>query len=136
MNVGVAFICGLMMSVGLLVSGMANPAKVLGFLDVAGAFDPTLAFVMMGALVVTTFGYRWAQRAQKPVCADGFSFPGKTKPDAPLVIGAVLFGIGWGLAGFCPGPALVGVGLGQSKAALFVLAMLVGMFLGRKVFNK
>ena len=120
------------MSLGLIISGMVNPQKVIGFLDVFGHFDPTLAFVMAGALFVAFIGFRLAGNS-KPLLCDTFDLPKKNKIDAPLIGGAALFGIGWGLAGFCPGPALVSVGLGFSKAFIFVLAMLVGMLIAKEI---
>jgi len=128
MYIFTAMLSGLMMSLGLIISGMINPAKVIGFLDVFGHFDPTLAFVMAGALIVTSIGFRLIG-CSKPVLCECFDLPKKNKIDAPLVLGSALFGIGWGLAGFCPGPALVGAGLGLSKAMIFVFFMLIGMFL-------
>ena len=118
------------MSMGLIISDMVNPQKVIGFLDWFGHFDLTLAFVMIGALIVAAVGYRLVGNS-KPLLCENFDLPKKNKIDAPLIMGAVLFGIGWGLAGFCPGPALVGVGLGLPKAVIFVVAMLTGMFLAR-----
>jgi uncharacterized membrane protein YedE/YeeE len=129
-----AFISGLIMSAGLIISGMVNPQKVIGFLDLFGHFDPTLAFVMAGALSVTAVGYRLIGRS-KPLLCESYDMPKKHKIDRPLVMGAVLFGAGWGMAGFCPGPAIVGVGLGLYKAMVFVIAMLAGMFLARKIVN-
>lgn len=134
MYIFAAFASGLIMAAGLIISGMVNPLKVIGFLDIFGRFDPTLAFVMAGALCVTAIGYRLAGKS-KPLLCDQFDLPKKSKIDKPLVLGAAMFGIGWGLAGFCPGPAIVGVGLGLSKAMVFVLAMLTGMFLARKTVN-
>lgn len=126
-----AFISGLVMSLGLIVSGMVNPQKVIGFLDIFGSFDATLVFVMGGALFVTSIGFRWIG-CSKPLLCESFDLPKKNRIDAPLILGAALFGIGWGLAGFCPGPAIVGVGLGFFKAIIFVVAMLIGMFLAKK----
>ena len=126
----ISFLSGLVMSMGLVISGMINPRKVIGFLDIFGHFDATLAFVMAGALGVAFIGYRW--RCSKPLLCECFDLPKKNKMDTPLILGSAIFGIGWGLAGFCPGPALVGVGLGYPKAIIFVLAMLAGMFLARK----
>ncbi|MBF0490797.1 MAG: YeeE/YedE family protein [Candidatus Omnitrophica bacterium] len=133
MMIFMAFISGLMMSMGLILSGMINPQKVIGFLDLFGHFDPTLAFVMVGALSVAFIGYHWIGRLSKPVLCEGFDLPKKNKIDMPLITGAAIFGIGWGLAGFCPGPAIVGLGLGFPKAVIFVLAMLAGMFLARMI---
>lgn len=130
-----SFLCGLIMSVGLIISGMVNPQKVIGFLDLFGHFDPTLAFVMVGALSVAFIGYRLIGSSKPLLCAN-YDLPKKNKIDAPLIWGAVIFGIGWGLAGFCPGSALVGVSLGLPKAVIFVFAMLIGMFIARKFIKK
>ncbi len=130
----VAFICGLIMSLGLIISGMTNPQKVIGFLDMFRHFDPTLAFVMAGALLVAGVGFR-VVGCGKPLLCECFDLPKKNKIDAPLIIGAAIFGVGWGLAGFCPGPAIVGVGLGLLQAGVFVPAMLLGMFFARKVLK-
>ena len=130
MYIFMAFISGLIMSIGLSVSGMINPKKVIGFLDLFGAFDPTLVFVMLGALSIAAVGYRFVGYS-KPLLCDCFDLPKKNKIDRKLILGAAIFGAGWGLAGFCPGPAIVGVGLGLPKAVVFVCAMLIGMFLAR-----
>lgn len=135
MYIIMALISGLIMSMGLIISGMINPKKVIGFLDVFGNFDPTLAFVMAGALCVTAIGYRLIG-CSKPLLCECFDLPKKNRIDATLIMGSVLFGMGWGLAGFCPGPAIVGVGLGLFKAIIFVAAMLVGMFLARKMVRQ
>lgn len=131
MQIIMAFISGIIMSWGLTVSGMVNPKKVIGFLDIFGHFDPTLAFVMVGALLVAAIGYRLIGCCSKPVLAECFDVPTKNKIDPPLILGAAIFGFGWGLAGFCPGPAIVGIGLGLNKAIVFVAAMLLGMYLAR-----
>lgn len=133
MQIIIALICGLLMSIGLIVSDMVNPQRVIGFLDIFGRFDPTLVFVMAGGLLVASIGYFWVGRFAKPVLCEQFSLPTKKVIDVPLILGAVLFGVGWGLAGFCPGPVIVGVGLGLAKAFVFVLAMLLGMFLAKKL---
>lgn len=122
-----ALASGALFGAGLVVSGMVNPAKVLGFLDIAGAWDPSLAFVMAGAIPVGAAGYALGRRRAAPLCAPAFGPPPRGTPDARLVGGAVLFGLGWGLAGFCPGPALAALSFGGWKAALFVGAMLAGM---------
>lgn len=132
MFIAMAFVCGLMMSLGLIISGMVNPQKVIGFLDIFGNFDPTLAFVMAGALIVAGIGFR-LRACPKPVLCEAFELPKKIKIDAPLILGAALFGIGWGLAGFCPGPAIVGIGFGLSKVLTFVIAMVLGMFLAKQI---
>lgn len=135
MQVMIALISGVLMSLGLIISGMVNPQKVIGFLDIFGHFDPTLAFVMAGALLVTGVGFRLIGFCGKPILCEQFNAPSNNKIDAPLIIGSAIFGVGWGLAGFCPGPAIVGVGLGLPKAMIFVSAMLAGMLLVRKLFS-
>jgi len=122
-----ALLAGLMFGLGLSVSGMLNPSKVLAFLDVAGAWDPSLAFVLAGAVMVSAVGYLIRARARRPLFADDFNVPASPAVDAKLVIGATLFGVGWGLAGFCPGPALAGLILGKWQIVVFVTAMLAGM---------
>jgi uncharacterized membrane protein YedE/YeeE len=123
----IAFLCGLIFGLGLIISGMTNPAKVLGFLDVAGKWDPSLAFVMAGAILIAFFAFLYAGRRKTTLLGKELKLPAASKIDRRLVVGALLFGAGWGLAGFCPGPALVGLGMGLPKALLFVLAMLAGM---------
>jgi uncharacterized membrane protein YedE/YeeE len=127
MTVLVAFLAGFIFGVGLVVSQMVDPAKVLGFLDVAGAWDPSLALVMVGALAVTALGYRVAFRHGQPLAAERFQLPTRTEIDPPLVVGAALFGLGWGTAGYCPGPAIASLAFGQAEIVVFVLAMLAGM---------
>ncbi|GGA38995.1 DUF6691 family protein [Dyella nitratireducens] len=122
----IAGLAGLIFGVGLVLSGMAQPAVVLGFLDVAGAWDPRLLFVMMAAVPVTMIGYRWVWRRSAPWLADGFRLPESRRIDVRLVAGAALFGIGWGLAGYCPGPALVSLASGLLPVWALVVAMLVG----------
>lgn len=124
-----ALVAGLLFGFGLIVSGMANPAKVLGFLDLAGAWDPSLALVMAGSIGVGAVGFALAR--QRPVSWLGsqIKLPTATKIDRRLLFGGALFGIGWGLAGFCPGPALTALGMGEMKALVFVAAMLAGMAL-------
>ena len=124
-----ALVSGLVFGLGLAVSGMMNPAKVIGFLDVAGDWDPTLVFVMVGALLVTVPAYRLIQKRGRPVLEEGFSFPEKENVDAPLVWGSALFGVGWGLVGFCPGPAVAALGTGLAPVLAFVAAMISGMAL-------
>ena len=122
-----ALLAGLIFSAGLIVSGMANPAKVLGFLDLAGHWDPSLMFVMAGAIAVGSVGFAFARRLKRSLLDAPMSLPGATRIDRRLLAGSAMFGAGWGLAGFCPGPALVSAGSGEFKAMLFVIAMLVGM---------
>ena len=123
----------LIFGVGLLISGMANPAKVQNFLDLAGSFDPSLIFVMGGALVVTFAGYRLVLRRQRPFLTDGFLLPTLKDVDLRLVVGASLFGIGWGLSGFCPGPAIVSLPLLAKGTLIFIPCMLAGSALARLI---
>jgi uncharacterized protein len=123
-----SFAAGLVFGIGLLISGMTEPAKVLGFLDVFGAWDATLAFVMAGAVAVAAIGFALARRSSAPVLAPNFAWPTRSDIDAPLIIGSVLFGIGWGLCGICPGPALVNLAGLSAPIIVFVVAMIVGMF--------
>ena len=127
MPIFTALLAGLIFGLGLILSGMANPAKVLGFLDLAGAWDPSLMFVMGGAIGVAFVGFAVAARRKVTPTGEPINLPTARQIDRPLVIGTLLFGIGWGIAGFCPGPALVGVGMLEPKALLFVVAMLAGM---------
>ena len=122
-----SLLAGVIFGAGLTLSDMVNPARVLNFLDVAGHWDPTLMFVMAGGLAVTTLGYKWIFRRSSPVADDRFHLPTRRQIDLPLVGGAALFGVGWGLAGICPGPALADLVTLQPKVLLFVAAMLVGM---------
>jgi len=121
------FAVGLMFGVGLMASGMTDPGKVIGFLDLFGAWDPSLALVMGGAVVVGFFAFSLAKKRTSTFLGGMLRFPTNTQMDKPLVIGSLMFGAGWGLGGFCPGPALVSMADGQPKAMLFVTAMLVGM---------
>jgi uncharacterized membrane protein YedE/YeeE len=124
-----SLLAGLVFGLGLIVSGMANPAKVLGFLDLAGPWDPSLAFVMAGAIAVGFFAFLLANQRRRSLLGVEITPPAAGPVDRRLVAGSLLFGMGWGLAGFCPGPALVALGMGEPKAAVFVTAMLAGMAL-------
>ena len=124
-----ALIAGLVFGLGLTISGMVNPAKVLGFLDLFGNWDPSLAFVMGGALIVTAIGYRLVWMQPKPLFDVKFKVPGNRKVDPRLATGAVLFGIGWGLVGLCPGPAIAAITIGGKEALIFLAAMTAGVFL-------
>ncbi len=124
-----ALLAGLLFGSGLIVSGMINPAKVLGFLDIAGAWDPSLAFVMAGAIAVTAAVFPVVQKMSRSLANEPMRIPTDTRLDRRLLSGSAIFGIGWGLAGFCPGPALAGAGAGEPKALIFVTAMLAGMVL-------
>jgi uncharacterized membrane protein YedE/YeeE len=129
MNTLSAFAAGLIFGIGLILSGMTDPAKVIGFLDVAGLWDPSLAFVMGGAILVGFFAFRFAGRRASSFLGGATQLPQRRDIDKRLVLGSAVFGIGWGLAGYCPGPALVSFGSGQEKAAIFVAAMLGGMLI-------
>jgi uncharacterized membrane protein YedE/YeeE len=122
-----ALLAGLVFGLGLLLSGMANPAKVLGFLDLAGSWDPSLAFVMAGAVGVGLVAFALARRRKTSLLGAEMKLPTTRGLDRRLIAGSLLFGIGWGLAGFCPGPGLVALGMGEAKALVFVAAMLAGM---------
>ncbi len=122
---------GTLFGFGLAVSQMINPNKVLGFLDLFGDWDPSLAFVMGGALAVTLVGFRFVLGKDRPVFGDSFGLPTKTELDRSLVLGSALFGVGWGLAGYCPGPAISALALGYWEPVVFVVALLVGSNLHR-----
>jgi uncharacterized protein len=122
-----ALLAGLLFGIGLIVSGMADPAKVLGFLDLAGAWDPSLALVMAGAIAVAVGGFALAERRDRSLLGLPMVLPPKNPVSRRLVLGSVAFGAGWGVAGFCPGPALVALGMAQTKAMVFVAFMLLGM---------
>jgi uncharacterized membrane protein YedE/YeeE len=122
-----SLLAGLVFGLGLIISGMANPAKVLGFLDLAGAWDPSLALVMVGANAVGLGAFALARRRTRSFLSLKLQLPTSRHIDRRLVVGSLLFGVGWGIAGSCPGPALVALGMAEAKAAVFVLAMLVGM---------
>ena len=124
-----ALLAGLLFGAGLAVSGMSDPARVQSFLDLAGAWDPTLAFVMGGAMIPMALAWLVQKRMAKPVAATSFDLPGTSVIDRKLAIGALLFGAGWGIGGLCPGPALADLAIAPDKAILFVLAMLGGMVL-------
>ncbi len=129
----VALLCGLVFGVGLAASGMTDTAKVLGFLDLFGQWVLDLAFVMGGAVCVTLVAFRFVLRRERPVLAPSFSLPQKTSLDGELLVGAAIFGIGWGLYGYCPGPALSALVYLDWKTAVFVVAMLCGMALANRV---
>jgi hypothetical protein len=124
-----AFFVGLIFGLGLIVSGMTNPAKVIGFLDLAGAWDPTLAFVMGGAVLIGSGGFAIAKKRQRSLLGAPMQLPAASKLDKRLLAGSLAFGVGWGISGFCPGPAIVSAAAGQPKAWVFVAAMVAGMAL-------
>jgi len=129
MNRLIAFLAGLLFGFGLLLSGMSNPAKVLGFLDLAGAWDPSLALVMVGAIAAALPAFQLARRRSTSLLGEPMQLPSKRSLDRRLVAGSLVFGIGWGLAGFCPGPALTVLLTGHAKVLVFVAFMLLGMAL-------
>ena len=130
-NLVAAIVTGTLFGAGLALSDMVNPARVLAFLDPLGAWDPTLAFVMAGALVPSTIGYFIARRARRPLFHTDFHIPENRIVDRQLVVGGIVFGIGWGLVGYCPGPAVAGLAYGLWQSWIFVAAMLAGMLLHR-----
>ena len=138
------FIAGLTFGIGLIVSGMSNPDNVIRFLDLSGNWNPSLAFVMAGAIPISFLGFLWATKKNATLFGDPIHLPGKTHITPRLIAGGFLFGAGWAIAGFCPGPAIVAIGAGYSKALIFTVAMLVGMLvhdhilptLERKLFFK
>ena len=127
MHIAIAFIVGLVFGLGLILAGMTDPSKVLGFLDLAGDWDPSLALVMGGAVVVGLAGFQVAARRRRTLLGDAMRLPTATRIDRRLVLGSLAFGAGWGLAGFCPGPALASLATGGAKVLLFTGAMLAGM---------
>lgn len=122
-----SLLAGLVFGLGLIVSGMANPAKVIGFLDLTGHWDPSLALVMAGAIGISFFAFLVAQKRSRSLIGADMRLPGGRHIDRRLVVGGLLFGVGWGIAGFCPGPGLVALGMGEVKALVFVASMLTGM---------
>jgi len=130
-NAIVAAITGIVFGAGLALSDMINPARVLAFLDLFGAWDPTLAFVMIGAIVPSYIAYRMSQNMAEPVFHTDFHIPENRMVDRRLIAGGTMFGVGWGLVGYCPGPAIAGLAFGTWQTAAFVGAMLVGMWLFR-----
>jgi uncharacterized membrane protein YedE/YeeE len=133
-RIAAALLIGAIFGTGIALSGMINPAKVLNFFDVAGTFDPSLALVMASALAVTAIGYRlvFATRAA-PICAATFDLPASRAVDRSLVVGSAVFGIGWGIAGFCPGGAIPALGLGHSETIIYVASMVLGIVVARTV---
>jgi uncharacterized protein len=122
---------GLLFGIGLVISGMGDPAKVLNFLDLFGTWDPSLAFVMGGAVIVAFFGYRMVLKRPAPIADDRFHLPTRKDIDGRIIVGPAIFGVGWGLGGFCPGPALTALGLGATGTLAFVPAMILGMWAAR-----
>lgn len=131
-----SYLIGLVFGVGISISGMANPAKVTNFFDFAGIWDPSLAFVMGGALIVTFFGYKYVLKMQAPFLGNVFHLPTRRDLDAKLLGGSAVFGIGWGIAGFCPGGALPALGTGRTEVFVFVGALLAGIATAKIVQNR
>ncbi len=130
-----AFLSALLFGVGLGVAGMTLPEKVIGFLDVTGHWDPSLAFVMVGAIAVHGLSYRLITKRESPMLTPNFQIPTKRQIDPKLILGSVLFGVGWGLGGFCPGPAIVGVVSGTPSVLVFLASMIIGVYLHR-IYDK
>ena len=127
MRIVTSLLAGLVFGIGLIISGMTNPAKVLGFLDLAGLWDPSLALVMGGAIAVGVLAFQIARKRSKSLLGDPMRLPSATQVDRRLLLGALAFGVGWGLAGYCPGPALASLASGGVKPAIFTVAMVAGM---------
>ena len=125
----VALLAGVLFGFGLMLSGMANPQKVMNFLDLAGTWDPTLAFVMGGALLISIPAFHFVLKRSKPWLGDRFQLPARNDIDTKLIAGAAIFGIGWGLSGYCPGPALTALAFGSASSVMVVVAMLIGMMM-------
>jgi uncharacterized membrane protein YedE/YeeE len=130
------FLSGMLFGIGVTISGMVNPMKILNFLDIFGPWDATLIFVMGGGLLVTFLGYRIVMTRPAPVHAAAFKLPQTEIIDARLLGGAAVFGLGWGLSGFCPGPAVASVVFGQTESIIFVVAMAVGMIIAKQIQNR
>jgi uncharacterized membrane protein YedE/YeeE len=130
-----SYISGLIFGIGISISGMANPAKVLNFFDVAGTWDPSLIFVMGGALIVTFIGYRFVLRRPSPTLEETFKLPTLSDIDLPLIGGSAIFGIGWGITGFCPGGVLPALGTGRSEVFIFTGALLAGIFVAKALLR-
>lgn len=124
-----SFVSGIVFALGLGISGMTRPIKVIGFLDFAGSWDPSLAFVMIGAICVYFLAYRWSRKMASPMLAAEFSVPTRSCLDGRLIMGAAIFGAGWGLGGFCPGPAITSLASGAAPVMVFVAAMAIGTYL-------
>jgi len=129
-------ITGILFGIGLAVSNMISPAKIVSFLDITGNWDPSLAFVMGGAVIVTAITFRLILKRPGPIFSDRFKLPKKADLDTPLVTGSAIFGIGWALSGLCPGPAIASIGLLDEKILIFVITLLIGSFIGKKWFSR
>jgi uncharacterized membrane protein YedE/YeeE len=127
MHIFTAFIAGLIFGIGLIISGMTNPSKIIGFLDITGVWDPSLLLVMVGAISLSYFAYRKASTFAKPLLSDEMQLPKSRQINRGLVLGSLIFGAGWGLAGYCPGPALASIATGGHQPIIFVITMIAGM---------
>ena len=132
MNKIVSLLCGIIFGIGLVISQMINPAKVLGFLNLFGEWDPSLAFVMMGALIISSLSFHLFKNKEKPIFSSSFSIPSKKEIDKELIFGSILFGAGWGLVGLCPGPAITSIALFNVSSAIFVVSMFIGFYIASK----
>jgi len=128
-----SYLIGLVFGAGILISGMANPAKVLNFFDIAGAWDPSLAFVMGGALIVTAIGYKVVLKRPSPLLGASFQLPRRRDFDRSLLGGSAVFGVGWGIAGFCPGGALPALGTGRIEVLIFIIALVAGIVVAKRL---
>ena len=132
MNKIVSLLCGIIFGIGLVISQMINPAKVLGFLNLFGEWDPSLAFVMIGALIISSPSFHLFKNKEKPIFSSSFSTPNKKEIDKELIFGSILFGAGWGLVGLCPGPAITSIALFNVSSAIFVVSMFIGFYIASK----
>ena len=132
MNKLVALFCGIIFGIGLVISQMINPAKVLGFLNLFGEWDPSLAFVMIGALIISSPLFHLFKNKEKPIFSSSFSISNKKEIDKKLIFGSILFGAGWGLVGLCPGPAITSIALLNVSSAIFVVSMFIGFYIASK----
>jgi uncharacterized membrane protein YedE/YeeE len=133
MNKIVSLLCGIIFGIGLVISQMINPAKVLGFLNLFGEWDPSLAFVMMGALIISSLSFHLFKNKEKPIFSSSFSIPSKKEIDKELIFGSILFGAGWGLVGLCPGPAITSIALLNVSSAIFVVSMFISFYIASKI---
>ena len=132
----IALLCGIIFGIGLSLSHMINPIKVLNFLDITGNWDPSLIFVMIGALAVAFVSFKWILKRPAPILAESFHISRKSSVDKPLILGAAIFGIGWGMSGYCPGPAVAGLGLLSLESVIMVVAIFLGFFTFNRFFAR
>ena len=132
----IALLCGIIFGIGLSLSHMINPNKVLNFLDITGNWDPSLIFVMIGALAVAFVSFKWILKRPAPLLAESFHISRKSSVDKPLILGAAIFGIGWGMSGYCPGPAVAGLGLLSLESVIMVVAIFLGFFAFNRFFAR